>query len=856
MKVLYYVLAMSCLCIEGSGHGHVSDAHAVPKEFCSTWNRISSHPDLESYRAWRAGVVVTLRKARICLKTSRSSAECLKYLEHVRGGSDLRAEIEAKMREERAQVAEQERKMQEIQERKRKEREQATQLALITRDEDEEEEEEYQRLTFKRRRQLPEVLTLDNIMQFANECLKDGDVDEAIESYHKLLTVDPTDYTSLLQLAVIYEDIRHNVVVAEEFLDRATESEPDRPEAWKRLGWLNVQRRSETNVYGAYDESLVERRDEACVDCFSRAVNLAPADPEALMGYGSALCFVKKDINGAQEVYSRAVQSNPNNREAAICFARFLEDAKQDYGGANILYRRALQLAPGDNGCLFDYAIFLRDRRDDSASALKILKRLMIREPECSKYLKGAAETYVMDGNLEEAEAVYVTSLRANPNNAEILYEYGKFVQDCKNDSNTSKNYFVAAISVDPSHSSALYELGVKMQDEDWETAENLFGRAVTADPENSHATNALARIFLERRKDARMAEKYYNRAADGFPFLPEFQFEFACFLENVRSDLVGAEVMYLRTLQLDPVHVKALMHLGNIQWLYRNDTEEAEEYYRKALALEPQNPGVLNNLGLVLHHKALREHANITKETYHQVKQTCEGLCQEAEKNFKLAVSLEPNHVASLTSYGFFLAQVWGNDTEAEEMLGRALTLQPHSVDTMSNLAVVHCSNGLLRKAEEILLQAISLAPSHTASDKNLRFVRRLIDKQRIHQLTQRHRLQYPMAQYPVADGRTNPVPNVPLPQTPQPQATPFVPSPGILQPGAAAPGKSQQSWQLADDVAMAKARVLNESRRVTDFPGRSWNVKQEYEDLTRSSMRQDKRREEEAQGVSEEDL
>jgi hypothetical protein len=52
--------------------------------------------------------------------------------------------------------------------------------------------------------------------------------------------------------------------------------------------------------------------------------------------------------------------------------------------------------------------------------------------------------------------------------------------------------------------------------------------------------------------------------------------------------------------------------------------------------------------------------------------------------------------------------------------------------------------------RAEEMLLKALEIEPKYFPADSNLKFVRRLIDKQRIYQLTQKHRMQYPTAQQP----------------------------------------------------------------------------------------------------------
>lgn len=66
------------------------------------------------------------------------------------------------------------------------------------------------------------------------------------------------------------------------------------------MAWLHTQRRFEMNAYGAFDDAMLERRDEAAVECYERALASEPANAAVHAAYGSFLCHLMRDLDGAQ----------------------------------------------------------------------------------------------------------------------------------------------------------------------------------------------------------------------------------------------------------------------------------------------------------------------------------------------------------------------------------------------------------------------------------------------------------------------------------------------------------------------------------------------------------------------------
>jgi len=126
----------------------------------------------------------------------------------LRGGSNNREEMEARIRQERALEAERFQKSREALEKKKleKARSEMQQLAL------KEEEEARNQLIQKRKRKLPELVTLENLSRYAKELLEDREYDQAIEAYRRVLLVDPYDVEALHDLGYIMQGASKQLV--------------------------------------------------------------------------------------------------------------------------------------------------------------------------------------------------------------------------------------------------------------------------------------------------------------------------------------------------------------------------------------------------------------------------------------------------------------------------------------------------------------------------------------------------------------------------------------------------------------------------------------------------------------------
>jgi tetratricopeptide (TPR) repeat protein len=125
------------------------------------------------------------------------------FISRLRGGSTNREEMEARIKQERAAEADKFQKAKEAQEKKKLEREQLAMRQLAIK----EEEDARNQLIQKRKRKLPDILTLENLSRYARDLLQDREYDEAVEAYRRVLLVDPYDLGALYDLGFIMQGI-------------------------------------------------------------------------------------------------------------------------------------------------------------------------------------------------------------------------------------------------------------------------------------------------------------------------------------------------------------------------------------------------------------------------------------------------------------------------------------------------------------------------------------------------------------------------------------------------------------------------------------------------------------------------
>ena len=249
--------------------------------------------------------------------------------------------------------------------------------------------------------------------------------------------------------------------------------------------------------------------------------------------------------------------------------------------------------------------------------------------------------TYWEMGDAESAEREWHEALKMAPQDPYTLGDLGMVC--LKNQQYPEAvDFLKKSLEFDPNNAASHLYLGVAYMDtHSLELAEPELRTAVSLFPLNSNARNALGKLYLGEGRT------------------------------------VEAEEQFRRSVEIEP-NVRGYGGLGLIHW-QRGDVKLAEQEWREALRLAPNDSSILNNLGLVC---------------------TNQGRYAEAVSFLHKAIELKPDDPNPHLNLGIAYGKT-GQNASAETELRTALSLSPQQQNSQAHfkLGALYLSQG--RRAE-----------------------------------------------------------------------------------------------------------------------------------------------------------
>ncbi|HWA30758.1 MAG TPA: tetratricopeptide repeat protein, partial [Rhizomicrobium sp.] len=152
---------------------------------------------------------------------------------------------------------------------------------------------------------------------------------------------------------------------------------------------------------------------------------------------------------------------------------------------------------------------------------------------------------------------------------------------------------------------------------------------------------------------------------------------------------LSDAESLGQRAFQRDPQNADTLQFMGLLRQTQGRD-KEAEDFYRRSLAVVPGQPGVHFNLGMLLYRRAR---------------------LADALREFECVLQLKPGDFDTLLMCGH-VHQAAGQVKAAEEAFRAAIRAQPASITARQYLGGLLADDGRGEEAERVLREALALQP------------------------------------------------------------------------------------------------------------------------------------------------
>lgn len=396
------------------------------------------------------------------------------------------------------------------------------------------------------------------------------------------------------------------------------------------------------------------------VNALQSAVNDAPKDAFLHYWLGQA-ALAKGDSGLAESSFRQAAQLNPGDVEAQDELARIANQRGDLNTLAGVAEKTIAAVPRFPSGYLWRAAVELARNTPDKAEAdMKTAMTVAPRSPQAYLML---GELRVSEKRYPEATALLEQALEYDPNSVLAMRDLIRcdLIQKHPEKSVARLN---AQIAKSPTNSGFLDLLAqLQIQSKNLDQAAATAQKAMQMNPNDGEAVTIYAQLQAQ-----------HGQAANA----------------------IGA---WERWSQSHPSNAGAFAILGSLEES-RGDTRKAEDYYRKALQLEPAQPVASNNLAYLMLQNGENSDVALT-------------LAQTARR----AMPNSPNSADTL-AWAYYHKGTYGF---ARDLLEDAIKASPENPTSHYHLGMVYSKLGDKSNAAIHLKKAISLAPDSPAA-KNAR--------------------------------------------------------------------------------------------------------------------------------------
>lgn len=201
----------------------------------------------------------------------------------------------------------------------------------------------------------------------------------------------------------------------------------------------------------------------------------------------------------------------------------------------------------------------------------------------------------LQEGKFEEAIKYFSEAIEENPKDAIAYINFGN-VLVAVNEIERAKKFYERAIELDANASTAYYCLGnLFYEKEKYEEAAKQFQQAINTGLDNNDIYFMMGMCFVQL-SNPKLAIPYLQRSVELNEQDVEARFQYALVL-------AGAEVyeeaikQFEIVVSKEPTHADAFYNLGVAYLGYYENQEKAEQFFKKALEIQPDH--VLSGYGI-----------------------------------------------------------------------------------------------------------------------------------------------------------------------------------------------------------------------------------------------------------------
>jgi len=357
--------------------------------------------------------------------------------------------------------------------------------------------------------------------------------------------------------------------------------------------------------------------------------------------------------------------------------------------------------------------------------ALKNAQLWVELKPESQEAHESLAAAYMENGRLLEAREHFRKILELAGSKG-LAPAYLKISATLGRQSNRTETLAImrSLVALNPERSVAHYALAhLAVRVSDLDTAISAIDRALTLTPGWEDAALFKARVLVSKRDTAKVLE-YHEQFLSDYPKANNMRLSYARLLVD-QKHWDKARIQFKRVVAVSPKDADAVFTVALLA-LQTNDLDEAEDYLRRSLELQPENDQVRLYLGQVAeqrkqHEEAVHWYGQIESGDLHFEAQGRMAIALARTGNVEKARnhlhSLNPKNEAQRVQIVLSEEQILRDAKQFNEAFGvlsRALITLPDNVDLLYARSLVSERLGKIDTAEKDLRRVLKKDPKN----------------------------------------------------------------------------------------------------------------------------------------------
>jgi tetratricopeptide (TPR) repeat protein len=449
----------------------------------------------------------------------------------------------------------------------------------------------------------------------------DGEAQKALEAFERVLNIDPGEVDLATRVAYLLTE-QGDYPRAIDILKDAVKAQPKEPGPYLQLAY----------IYAKYLKKM-----DPAIRYAREAIKLAPDD---IAGYQrlAEVQLADRDRRGALKTLDRAAEVETNDPSfwtqlGKLYLALLTQSDKNpkpaDQEKVNSVFRKAIQLAPSDASVLKDAADYFAASQQIQ-EAIPLYLRVLELQPNDANAREKLATGFMLTNQRGKAIEMLQEIIQQHPEKYQtyellgrVLEEEAKSLAE-KKKTNEAKSEYAKAVAnyeqsllinpAQPDNYVHLAELLLFNLREN-EHAVKVLKEARRRYPNVPQLTYLLAVALREadhaQESVATFAEALHEGTAQGAEMINgRFYFEYGAAAERAGLYDKAAE-LFKQSIDEDPANAAESYNYLGFMWADQGThLDEAEDYIKRALAVDPDNGAYLDSLGWVHYRSGQYEQA------------------------------------------------------------------------------------------------------------------------------------------------------------------------------------------------------------------------------------------------------